>query len=621
MLSLPLSLPRPLRALYVLFLSASVLPALSALAQSPAPATLQAASAPQSSSIAQPEAISTVIHTSADLVLVDVVVTERGNAIHGLDKSLFHVFEDGRDQTINSFDEHRYSPPAAGASASPAPLPPNTWTNVPTIAETQTVNVLLLDGLNTLMPDQLRVRQQMLQYAGNIQPGTPMAIFTLSSRLRMVKGFTGDPAELIKTLTSRNGKPQISILLDRDTVSGLQTSTEDMASSPAAAGLQQFVAEANAVQVDQRVRMTLDAMQQLGRYLSGFPGRKNVIWLSGSFPIALDPVATLNNPFEAMRSYSDDIRKTSDLLTAARVAVYPVDARGLVALPSADASRYLDSSDVVTGAGRGVAMANMPSSARDDAQFVKLLAAEQASMKQIAEETGGQEYINTNGLKEAVASAVENGGSYYTLGYVPAAKSANGKFHKIQVTAEASHYKLAYRRGYYADPPAKPSAHTMPSNGLIEAAMLPGAPPDTQIWFTARVLPDTDPLFKNIKMPVQPLGDAAATLKGPLHRYIVDLKVDPHWLSYEQTPEGAQKAVLDFELAAYDNQSKRVNYIEKGFRLSLGPENYSRIMSSGITARLGIDLPQGEFALRIVVHDLSAGHAGSLEVPLAVVAE
>ena len=40
-----------------------------------------------------------------------------------------------------------------------------------------------------------------------------------------------------------------------------------------------------------RIGITLSAFQQLARYLSAYPGRKNVIWVSGSFPIVLFPDA------------------------------------------------------------------------------------------------------------------------------------------------------------------------------------------------------------------------------------------------------------------------------------------------------------------------------------------
>ena len=82
--------------------------------------------------------------------------------------------------------------------------------------------------------------------------------------------------------------------------------------------MRQFEADITAFQTDVRVQMTLEAMQQLARYLSGIPGRKNIIWFSGSFPIALDPDDTQQDPFEAMRSYSDQIRDTAELLSTAR---------------------------------------------------------------------------------------------------------------------------------------------------------------------------------------------------------------------------------------------------------------------------------------------------------------
>jgi hypothetical protein len=326
-----------------------------------------------------------------------------------------------------------------------------------------------------------------------------------------------------------------------------------------------------------------------------------------------------------MRNYAGDLRETGQLLAAARVAVYPVDARGLMTLASTDASKATASSNLMTAtspAGRARTRqsitSNRPSYANDDSKFLQQTMAEQASMKLIAEQTGGQDFLNTNGLKEAVAKVVDNGASYYTIGYVPAARADDGNFHKIQVRTATGGYKLAYRRGYYADAPDKPSIHTPANNSLVMAAMLPGAPPATQIWFKARVLPATDPLFKDVKMSDEPAGEAASTLKGPLRRYIVDVKVDAHWLSFEKTPEGSHKGAVEFVLAAYDSNSRRVNHVDKGFQLNIKPDQYGSVISSGIPVRLTIDLPPGEFALRIAVHDLAAGRAGSLEVPLMV---
>jgi hypothetical protein len=197
----------------------------------------------------------------------------------------------------------------------------------------------------------------------------------------------------------------------------------------------------------------------------------------------------------------------------------------------------------------------------------------------------------------------------------------DGNFHKVQVRTANGAYKLAYRRGYYADPPDKPSAHTLANTSLVMAAMQPGAPPATQIRFAARVLPATDPRFKDIKMSEVPAGEEASSLKGPLHRYVVDVKIDPHMLNFENASDGAHKAAVEFVMVAYDTESRRVNHVDTGFQLSIKPNQYANVMSSGIPVRMVIDLPQGQYSLRIAVHDLTAGRAGSLEIPLMVAAK
>jgi VWFA-related protein len=576
-----------------------------------------------------PNAAPTVLRANANLVLIDVVVTDHGNPVHGLDRTRFHISEDGREQAITTFDEHQPSPALANATTQPA-LPPHTYTNIPAFPPSPAVNVLLLDGLNTPMPNQMQVRRQMLDYMGKIEPGTSLAIFTLASRLRMVEGFTTDAAQLARALKDSKSGPQASVMLDPQSDQALDASIGDIASMSAglaSAGggdnaiseMQQFQADITAFQTDQRVRMTLDAMQQLARYLSGVPGRKNLIWFSGSFPIALDPDDTLQNPFEGMRNYTDDIRETNELLSSARVAVYPVDARGLMTLLTADASSIastnLMSAPVTGGRGgsRSTATANKPSVAKDDAAFMKQTMQEQGSMQQIAVETGGHAYLNTNGLKEAVASAVANGSSYYTVGYSPAGKPFDGQFRKIQLRVDNGEYKLAYRNGYYADPIDKPSAHNPRATSLIMAATLHGAPPSTQIPFQARILAATDPLLQDAKLPEGPAGEATATLKGPLHRVIAEIKVDPRQLDYEQSPDGSQRAKVEFTIVGFDADGRRLNYQDRGFQVNPTPEQYARALATGISIRMALDLPVGRAWLRIAVHDLNADRAGSLE--------
>lgn len=277
--------------------------------------------------------------TQVNLVLVDTVVTNSGEAVSGLGKEKFQIYQDGKLQQIRIFEEHK--PDEKFISDSSIQLPPHTYSDFPQFSIGSAANVLLLDALNTPLSDQMYVRQQMLKYLKNIPPGTRIAVFTLASRLRIIEGFTTDSSVIARALSGKGG-PQQSSILDPEADQQLSDQISDMsslgASQDAVSMMQQFQADIASYQTDVRVQMTLETMQQLARYLSVIPGRKNLIWFSGSFPLAIDPDSTLQDEFSVMRNYSDQLRQTDDMLSSARVAVYPVDARGLMSLPSLNAA-------------------------------------------------------------------------------------------------------------------------------------------------------------------------------------------------------------------------------------------------------------------------------------------
>lgn len=307
-------------------------------------------------------------------------------------------------------------------------------------------------------------------------------------------------------------------------------------------------------------------------------------------------------------------------------------ARGLLNLPSADASCTPNTNlepgaragqDTSGGKGGFAAssLVNKPNPAKDNMKSMGQTMDENATMAKIGAETGGHAYFNTNGLKEAVAAVVENGSSYYSIGYVPDAKSVDGKFHAIKLRVDNADYELSYRGGYYAGLPGNPSAHDPGSTSLTEAATQLGAPPATQIQFRARVLSASDPLLQGAKLPDGPAGEMASTLKVPLRRFIVDVTVDPHDLTFEQMPEGTYRSEISYGLFAYDLNGRRVNDLHQGFQVNLNAEQYARIMAADganhiVPHRLAIDLPTGEIALRIIVYEPPTAHIGSLEVPV-----
>ena len=124
--------------------------------------------------------------------------------------------------------------------------------------------------------------------------------------------------------------------------------------------------------------------------------------------------------------------------------------------------------------------------------------------------------------------------------------------------------------------------------------------------------------MQGAKQPAGPAGELASTLKGPLRRFIVDLNVDPHGIVFDDSPDGALHAKVEFSLVAYDGEGQRVNCLDSGFQMNLKSGPYAAALIKGIPVRFAIDVPAGQISLRIAVHDLGAERTGSLEIPLDV---
>jgi VWFA-related protein len=588
-------------------------------------ATEASATSGPAGAISKAPATGTVLHAQSRLVVLDVEVTDHDKPVKGLDRSRFHVIEDGHEVPIASFEENE--PPASVEIAKAPTLPPDTYSNVPVYPETSAVNVLLLDALNTPMGDQAQVRKQMIAYLSTIKPGTALAIFTLSSRLRMVEGFTTDVAKLKQDLESRKPIARSSADVGANSSESISSSLVQAASSVATSNdpgtqwlvgqIMQFAADTETYEANQRVTMTLDALSDLARYLTAIPGKKNLIWFSGSFPIGLSPDAMLSTQIKDVRDYSDDMQRTSTLLSAARVSVYPVDARGLRTAPTVDSS-YTPPLATLRGVG--------PVVANDNNNFSMQTSQEQGTMSTIAAETGGHAYMNGNGLKEAVEKIVAEGSSYYALSYVPPEETGGkhgAEFHKIEVKVEGSKYQLAYRQGYYSDITSKPADSSGGVPGPMTAAAVLGAPPSTQILFQVRALPLGDPELTGPLPGNAPAGDKAASLKGGAHRFIVDLSVDPKGLTFAEGADGTLRTQLECALVAYDGEGKPVNSLGRIFDFHLSPEQYQQVQAAGgaVPVRLAMDLPAGDTVLRIVLYEPVSARTGSLEIPMRVAAK
>ncbi len=337
----------------------------------------------------QPQA--PTIHTNANLTIVDVTVTDKqGHPIHNLKQSDFTLLENKSPQTLKSFEEHAGLSAADASKLKPAPkMPPGVFTNETSAPANGALNILLLDTLNTSMPDQAFVRQQLLNYLEKEKPGTNVAIFGLNTRLILLQDFTSDHETLKQAVMARKDT-NVSPLLEAPASKVDNTmKTSDYllkfgdVNRYTMARVMEFETTQTSARTEQRTQITLNAMNQLARYLSGIPGRKNLIWFSASFPITILADPTLQarafrgtgiDLLAGVASNADEFRQTVDLFSRSQVAVYPVYAKGFIGM-----ARY---------------SADLHAPPNQDKIFSQE-ATDLTTMEQIAYETGGT-FAQTN---------------------------------------------------------------------------------------------------------------------------------------------------------------------------------------------------------------------------------
>jgi VWFA-related protein len=565
------------------------------------------------------------------LVIVDVVVTDnKQNPVHNLTASDFTVLENNVPEHIKSFEEH--STANAAKSEPPLVLPPGNFTNYTNVPADAPLNILLLDTLNTPNDAQIYVRNQIRLFLKRSPPNVPLAIFGLSTHLWLLQPFTADPRLLQAAVDHKT--PRTSPLMD-NAATGDKSDTFSLEMSIAhtppyiVQRMQQFEAEQTSDNLQLRTRYTLNALNQMARYLAGLPGRKNLIWFSGSFPISILPDENILNPFAITADSSDEFRQTTDLLARSQVAVYPIDARGLAgpSVYSVESSgvQYDPKLDPNGGRNQDVFTNHLNDSIRQNAD-------DNSTMLQMAERTGGHAYINTNGLADAVARSIEAGSNYYTLTYTPTDTTNDGKFRRIQLKLRRGGYTLAYRRGYYADAPAHAPAPApvtvsnaalhfvplaaVPTTPLADPmgnAMIFGSPAPTQITLKVLVVPAAG----HPEDSLAPGNLASGNITGPYRRYDVTIAADPSAIVFTPAADGNHHASLLFRTYVYSRDGRLINASNRIDDSDLTPALYDRALHTGLFFHQEISVPvKGEFYLRIGVHDDVADHDGAVEIPV-----
>jgi VWFA-related protein len=606
-------------------------------AQAPAPSSSQTVNAQANADAQQPV---TTLKLTAQRVILDITVTDaKGKPVTGLTQSDFHVAEDGTPQTIRSFEVHTAEPQPAVV---PMKLPTNTFSNLSSAPTGGPTTVILYDLLNTPQDAQPYAHQQLLDFLKQRRNTGQVAIFVLTDKLHMLQGFTEDDNKLIAALNMQKAKGYRSGYLQSNgeatQASDTLAETEGNAAAATAAGqtdasfqtvsnmLKNMQVEETSYLLDQRVNLTAEALQEIARFLIGLPGRKNLLWLSGSFPEGIFPNAGANGrdsqtgrqQYEATRNYSSDIVVATDLLNASHVAVYPVDVRGLQVNPLYSAA---NKPSVQLGGG----------SSRD---FFQSQTAEHSSMDTIAENTGGRAFYNTNGLKEAAEEAMVEGSVYYTITYSPTNRTFDGTLRKVKVELSQPGYHLAYRRTYFADNFDQVARQQQDSpNDPLAIALQHGAPNAHQLFFEAHIVPRGQPVQASAEQMAELVRyEAKATknqkklaqeLQTPtmLQQYVVSYGLLPRQLDLRRGPDDKLRGDLEFAAVSFNADGQTLDGQHTQIQDVITPERYAFMLESGYHMLQAIEVPTDARFIRLAVRDLSDGQMGSLEIPLPVAPE
>jgi hypothetical protein len=345
---------------------------------------------------------------------------------------------------------------------------------------------------------------------------------------------------------------------------------------------------------EQNIQTTLNQLNALAKILAGYPGRKNLIWLSESFPLDLFPdqvISAGNNALAAspggshggsdaqskqalgdpgalgmmvangaFKDYAAQVMKLADAMMAAQVAVYPVDAAGV---------------------GRNDHLAS------------------QHTANDMAERTGGRAFHNSNDLAASMRTSIDDGSTYYTLEYYPDNKKWDGQFRVIQVKTGRPGVTLRYRLGYYAVDPEK-AAKDEPDKVAenLSRALELDTPAYTAVRFQAGVVP--------------PSGTAR-------NKVLVNFAIDPRSVSFERSNDGLEHARISCTVWAYGkDKDKPVMSNGDTVKADLKPDVYQQMMQQYFPCKRELDLKPGNYTLRLAVIDRTTNLIGTANAQVTV---
>ncbi len=512
-----------------------------------------------------------VFRADSQLVQINVIVRDKNGPIANLSKGDFTLTDQGKTRTIDFFSVQT----ATHTHGDATPLPAHTFSNRG--AETPaSVTMILLDRLISTVGSSSpgehtplfngdlalqNAKQHLLKFVNEMGPTDRVAVYSLGQSLKVLSDFTSGRAQLktilqtyrATSITSREvAEPQTSDACPQNDPNGCPLNgalNEDR---------QVLASLSNAV----RAQTTMNALMDMAAHVAGIPGRKNLVWLTSNLSFPPEAVARA--------------------LSRSNIAIYPVDARGL--LPVAMAHSATDIPSQFEGPPRGAppcrVLASLSSGPSSDPTVVI------NTMQTLAEVTGGRAFIDTNDLTGAVREAIDDGAATYTLGFYVDASSLDDKFHKLKVHVKRPSTEVRTQQGYFA---LKDAANHTPASLLALPMSSPLESP--AIHVTARVERTGDELGVSGSIDVR------------------DLRLEP--------AGDSTKGEVEIYLVQQDQAGNVLERRHENLQLQFTPAQYTEILKSGILFHAAVKQKDGLATFRIVAADRGSATAGSLIIPVS----
>ena len=559
-----------------------------------------------------------VLRTATRLVEVSVVARDKkGNPATDLTAGDLVILDDGHPQKVQFFREDTNQSP----TNAPVPLPPDTYTNqLEERGEVAgNVNIVLIDGLNTLVRDQAFARQQAIKFLQQIRSRDRLAIYTLGSELRVLQDFTSDSSVLTAALGKYSGHADSQVV--ESTPTQLQTGNASMD----AMFQDVFQREAN-MYILYRVETTVAALIAIANHVAALPGRKNLLWVSGSFPFSveyenLQDITAMTNNSQSETNLSNqqmlfakDVERAARALNDADVAVYPVDARGLLG-PNLNTSQGISKGPNYGGmnigqqSGRGGnprgggggggggihshvprQQQNGQSSGAPSNPILNPDHTTFETMDALADGTGGKAFYNTNDVAASLRSAIDDSRVTYELGYYPSDVKWDGKFHSITVRVNRPGIIARARKGYFALPQPAVTADAL-RTAVRNAVASP---------------------LEATGMGLAVRMKGASGGNGTLGAMVF---FDPRSIRFE-SKQGRFAANVSVLFVQLDDKNQILNSAQRSFPLDFSPGQYAQFMKQQVEFEQSIAISPKASQLRVVVWDGGSGNMGAVAIPL-----